>query len=64
MYQKPTDDKLELVKKIRADWQSGLYTARQLHAKYGIRVDSIIYNKSYHDPEYKPRVRGTTRPRG
>ena len=64
MYKKPTEEKAELVAKIRSDWQGGLYSARQLSAKYGFRVDSIIYNKSYVDPNYVPRKRGTTRPRG
>ena len=63
-YEKPTNEKLELVKKIRSEWQTGLYTARQLSKRYGFRVDSIIYNKTFVDPTYKPRARGTTRPRG
>lgn len=65
MYEKPSEDKLKQVEQIRNDWTSGNYTMRQLHKKYGIRCDSICYGRSYNkDGAYKPRPKGSTRPRG
>ena len=49
----------ELVAKIRKMWPH--YTLKALNARFGFNVYSIVQNKSWVDPTYKPVVKGKGR---
>lgn len=57
--QNPHNIDWDLVAKIRKMWPH--YTLKALNARFGFNVYSIVQNKSWVDPTYKPVVKGKGR---